>query len=99
MKSFTPVSQKRMLVRVLYHDHCFDGAASAAFFSRFIRGAFHPDAGFKYTGMAHRASQIFEKANNLGQRRDLNVRKPVEAFLTGAVAENEMRRAASTQQR
>jgi hypothetical protein len=49
-----------MLVRVLYHDHCFDGAASAAFFSRFMRGAFHPDAGFKYTGMAHRASQIFE---------------------------------------
>src|SRR5579862_3337322 len=50
----------RMLVRVLYHDHCFDGAASAAFFSRCIRGAFHPDAGFAYTGMAHRASQIFE---------------------------------------
>jgi len=49
-----------MLVRVLYHDHCFDGAASAAFFSRFQRGAFHPAAQFKYTGMAHRASQIFE---------------------------------------
>ena len=49
-----------MLVRVLYHDHCFDGAASAAFFSRFFRGAFRPDADFKYTGMAHRASQIFE---------------------------------------
>jgi hypothetical protein len=49
-----------MLVRVLYHDHCFDGAASAAFFSRFIRGAFYPAARFKYTGMAHRASQIFE---------------------------------------
>ena len=49
-----------MLVRVLYHDHCFDGAASAAFFSRFFRGAFQPDADFKYTGMAHRASQIFE---------------------------------------
>ena len=49
-----------MIVRVLYHDHCFDGAASAAFFSRFIRGSFHPDAGFRYTGMAHRASQTFE---------------------------------------
>ena len=24
-----------MRVRVLYHDHCFDGAASAAYFSRF----------------------------------------------------------------
>lgn len=60
MESFTPL--KRMRVRVLYHDHCFDGAASAAFFSRFIRGAFHPDAEFEYTGMAHRASQIFEES-------------------------------------
>jgi len=49
-----------MLVRVLYHDHCFDGAASAAFFSRFIRGAVHPDAEFRYTGMAHKASQSFD---------------------------------------
>jgi hypothetical protein len=49
-----------MRIRVLYHDHCFDGAASAAFFSRFIKGAIHSDAEFAYTGMAHRASQIFE---------------------------------------
>ena len=49
-----------MRVRVLYHDHCFDGAASAAFFSRFYRGAIRPDAEFLYTGMAHRASQIFD---------------------------------------
>ncbi|HWB86579.1 MAG TPA: hypothetical protein VG675_20720 [Bryobacteraceae bacterium] len=51
-----------MLERVLYHDHCFDGAASAAYFSRFITGAIHPDARFLYTGMAHRASQIFDPA-------------------------------------
>ncbi len=49
-----------MLERVLYHDHCFDGAASAAFFSRFISGAIHPGAEFAYTGMAHKASQMFE---------------------------------------
>jgi len=49
-----------MHLRVLYHDHCFDGAASAAFFSRFIRGTIYSDAEFRYTGMAHRASQIFE---------------------------------------
>ncbi len=49
-----------MLERVLYHDHCFDGAASAAFFSRFIAGAIHPDAEFRYTGMAHKASQMFD---------------------------------------
>ena len=51
-----------MLERVLYHDHCFDGAASAAFFSRFIAGAVHPDAEFRYTGMAHKASQTFDPA-------------------------------------
>jgi hypothetical protein len=51
-----------MLLRVLYHDHCFDGAASAAFFSRFISGAVHPDAEFRYTGMAHQASQQFDPA-------------------------------------
>jgi hypothetical protein len=49
-----------MRVRILYHDHCFDGAASAAFFSRFINGAIHPQAEFFYTGMAHKAAQIFE---------------------------------------
>jgi hypothetical protein len=51
-----------MLLRVLYHDHCFDGAASAAYFSRFIAGAVHPDAEFRYTGMAHKASQDFDPA-------------------------------------
>ncbi len=51
-----------MLERVLYHDHCFDGAASAAYFSRFIGGAIHPDAEFQYTGMAHKASQTFDPA-------------------------------------
>jgi hypothetical protein len=51
-----------MLIRVLYHDHCFDGAASAAYFSRFIAGAVHPGAEFRYTGMAHRASQSFDPA-------------------------------------
>lgn len=49
-----------MRVRILYHDHCFDGAASAAFFSRFLKEKFHADAEFQYTGMAHKASQLFE---------------------------------------
>jgi hypothetical protein len=49
-----------MLVRVLYHDHCFDGAASTAYFTRFIEGAVHPGARFAFTGMAHKASQLFE---------------------------------------
>src|SRR6476646_2520543 len=49
-----------MLNRVLYHDHCFDGAASAAYFSRFIARAVHTGAEFRYTGMAHKASQLFD---------------------------------------
>lgn len=49
-----------MRIRVLYHDHCFDGAASAAYFSRFMEAVFHPGAEFAYTGMAHTASQMFE---------------------------------------
>ncbi len=48
-----------MRVRILYHDHCFDGAASAAFFTRFVAEKFYPGAEFLYTGMAHTASQLF----------------------------------------
>jgi hypothetical protein len=49
-----------MRVRVLYHDHCFDGAAAAAFITRFLETKFYPDAEFLYTGLAHRADQLFE---------------------------------------
>jgi len=51
-----------MKVRILYHDHCFDGAASAAFFSRFLEAKYcaGAPAEFLYTGMAHKASQLFE---------------------------------------
>jgi hypothetical protein len=49
-----------MKVRVLYHDHCFDGAASAAFVTRFLGCRFYPGAEFHYTGLAHRADQLFE---------------------------------------
>src|SRR5208282_4246860 len=48
-----------MRVRILYHDHCFDGAASAAFFSRFVESKFYPGAEFAYTGLAHKADQLF----------------------------------------
>jgi len=49
-----------MRVRILYHDHCFDGAASAAFFSRFHEEKFSPGAQFEFTGLAHKATQLFE---------------------------------------
>ena len=49
-----------MKVRVLYHDHCFDGAASAAYITRFLRSRLDGAAEFSYTGLAHRADQLFE---------------------------------------
>jgi hypothetical protein len=49
-----------MRVRILYHDHCFDGAASAAFFSRFLQAQLDANATFEYTGLAHKATQLFD---------------------------------------
>jgi hypothetical protein len=44
-----------MNVHVLFHDSCFDGAASAAVFSRFYRERIRPDAHFTYRGLSHQA--------------------------------------------
>jgi hypothetical protein len=49
-----------MRIRILYHDHCFDGAAAAAFFSRFVEDRFHPGAEFAFTGLAHKATHLFD---------------------------------------
>lgn len=49
-----------MKVRVCFHDKCFDGASSAAIFSRFYRERIDPAAEFHYTGMTHKASAPFE---------------------------------------
>jgi hypothetical protein len=46
-------------VRVCFHDKCFDGASSAAVFSRFYRERINPNAEFLYTGMTHKASHPF----------------------------------------
>ncbi|HXU20431.1 MAG TPA: phosphoesterase [Verrucomicrobiae bacterium] len=49
-----------MKIRVCFHDKCFDGASSAAIFSRFYRERIEPHVQFFYTGMTHKASQPFE---------------------------------------
>jgi hypothetical protein len=49
-----------VIVRVFFHDKCFDGASSAAVFTRFYRERIDPKAEFRYTGMTHRASKPFE---------------------------------------
>lgn len=44
-----------MLTKVLFHDSCFDGAASAAVFSRFYKERVNPKAELGYEGLAHKA--------------------------------------------
>lgn len=48
-----------MHVRVLYHDNCFDGAASAALFSEFYRVCIEPGSSFEYVGMSHGPGDVF----------------------------------------
>jgi hypothetical protein len=50
-----------MKLRLLYHGHCFDGAASAAVFTRFYRSRVHADADIAYTGLLHRPGQLFDE--------------------------------------
>jgi hypothetical protein len=50
-----------MRVRVCFHDRCFDGACSAAFFTRFYQACVNPDAEFVYRGLVHRAGQLFDE--------------------------------------
>jgi hypothetical protein len=49
-------------VRVFYHDKCFDGACSAALFSRFYRERIRDDVEFQYSGLVHRAGALFDES-------------------------------------
>ena len=51
-----------MRVRLFFHDRCFDGAATAAVFTEFFRHISDPEAKFVATGLAHRATQLFDEA-------------------------------------
>src|SRR4030095_1657815 len=48
-------------LRVLYHDNCFDGLASAAVFSSFYRGRVLPRAHIEYEGTTHKAGQLIDE--------------------------------------
>ncbi|HTR66852.1 MAG TPA: hypothetical protein VMH85_13835 [Terriglobales bacterium] len=50
-----------MKVRVFYHDKCFDGASSAALFSRFYRERIRSDVEYVYSGLLHRAGSLFDE--------------------------------------
>ena len=49
-----------MRLRVLHHDHCFDGAASAALFCRFAKEKIAPDATLEVQGLVHRPGGAFD---------------------------------------
>lgn len=55
-----------MKVKVFYHDKCFDGASSAALFSRFYRERIEPSAEFIFSGLVHRAGALFDEAEFTG---------------------------------
>ncbi len=49
-----------MKVRVCFHDQCFDGACSAAVFTRLYHACVNSKAELSYQGLAHRAGQLFD---------------------------------------
>jgi hypothetical protein len=49
-------------VKVFYHDRCFDGASSAALFSRFYAERIRNDVEFIYSGLLHRAGSLFDES-------------------------------------
>jgi hypothetical protein len=53
-------------IKVFYHDKCFDGACSAALFTRFYRERIREHAEFDYQGLVHRAGALFNEADFTG---------------------------------
>ncbi|MGH9354117.1 MAG: phosphoesterase [Terriglobia bacterium] len=49
-------------ILICFHDKCFDGASSAAFFTRWYRAQMGADAQISYAGLIHRAGQLFEES-------------------------------------
>ncbi|HTZ97793.1 MAG TPA: hypothetical protein VMB18_15435 [Terriglobales bacterium] len=56
-----------MKVRVFYHDKCFDGASSAALFSRFYRERIRNNVEFVFSGLLHRAGALFNEKDFDGE--------------------------------
>jgi hypothetical protein len=55
-------------VCVFYHDKCFDGACSAALFTRFHRERITPGARYEYHGLVHRAGALFDESEFTGDQ-------------------------------
>lgn len=57
-----------MKLKVFFHDRCFDGASSAALFSRFYRERISSDVEFEFSGLLHRAGSLFNDADFTGDQ-------------------------------
>jgi hypothetical protein len=55
-------------LKVFFHDRCFDGASSAALFSRFYRERISSDVAFEFSGLLHRAGSLFNEADFTGDQ-------------------------------
>jgi hypothetical protein len=49
-----------MVMKVLYHNQCFDGACSASMFTRFHRECVGTAASYTYGGLAHKPGGLFQ---------------------------------------
>ncbi len=57
-----------MKLKVFFHDRCFDGACSAALFSRFYRERISSEVQFEFSGLLHRAGALFNEADFSGDQ-------------------------------
>lgn len=48
-----------MKLKILFHDNCFDGAASAALFASFYRERLDPAVEVSYQGLQHKSGEVF----------------------------------------
>jgi len=62
----SPQQKGFVRIRVFYHDKCFDGACSAALFTRFYRERIRQHAEFEYMGLVHRAGALFNEEDFTG---------------------------------
>jgi hypothetical protein len=58
---FASMIDHSMRLRLLFHDHCFDGVASAAVFTRFYLARVRGDAEVSYAGLLHRPGSLFDE--------------------------------------
>lgn len=49
-----------MKMKIMFHDQCFDGAASASLFARFFREVVDPNAELEFAGKRHARGPVFD---------------------------------------